>query len=189
MTAHLAWLELKRRMDASGRAVLDALVSLIPDDLFDVEIPAADSLAERGRQLASQREDLIVQGVDPAELVIPIHPEPRRRPMTRVHVLAEIEAEQAIEYGSDEDHPDGTGFAYLREHAKKARHERRVAFASGRGTWRHLLRAKYRGALACKEPDQLRAELIQVAAAAVAWVEAIDRRESHAGADTHQGDQ
>ena len=31
-------------------------------------------LRERGRQLASQREDLIAAGVDPAELLIPVHP-------------------------------------------------------------------------------------------------------------------
>ena len=31
-------------------------------------------LRERGRQLASQREDLIAAGVDPAELLIPLHP-------------------------------------------------------------------------------------------------------------------
>lgn len=33
-------------------------------------------LAEWGRVLASKREDLIAAGVDPAELVIPLHPEP-----------------------------------------------------------------------------------------------------------------
>lgn len=31
-------------------------------------------LAERGRDLASAREDLIASGVDPAELPIPLHP-------------------------------------------------------------------------------------------------------------------
>lgn len=36
---------------------------------------------ERGRELASQREDLIVAGVDPAELAIPIAPPPKARPM------------------------------------------------------------------------------------------------------------
>lgn len=32
-------------------------------------------LAGEGRRLASQREDLIAQGVDPGELDIPIHPD------------------------------------------------------------------------------------------------------------------
>lgn len=31
-------------------------------------------LRERGRRLASEREDLIAAGVDPAELLIPLHP-------------------------------------------------------------------------------------------------------------------
>lgn len=39
-------------------------------------------LAERGRRLASQRDDLIAAGVDPAELLVPLHPiepvKPRR---------------------------------------------------------------------------------------------------------------
>lgn len=33
-------------------------------------------MAERGRHLASAREDLIASGVDPAELPIPLHPTP-----------------------------------------------------------------------------------------------------------------
>lgn len=33
-------------------------------------------LAEEGRRLASQREDLIAQGVDPVRLAVPLHPEP-----------------------------------------------------------------------------------------------------------------
>lgn len=33
------------------------------------------SLAETGRRLASERDDLIALGVDPAELEIPVHPE------------------------------------------------------------------------------------------------------------------
>ena len=32
-------------------------------------------LAERGRRLASEREDLIAQGIDPRDLDIPLHPE------------------------------------------------------------------------------------------------------------------
>jgi hypothetical protein len=33
-----------------------------------------DHIAEEGRRLASQREDLIAQGIDPGELLVPIHP-------------------------------------------------------------------------------------------------------------------
>lgn len=38
---------------------------------------------ERGRQLASERDDLIAQGVDPALLEVPIVPPPPPRPPVR----------------------------------------------------------------------------------------------------------
>lgn len=54
------------------------------DDPYEDELPAhiAESeqdpeyaaLAEQGRRSASERDDLIAAGVDPAELAIPIHP-------------------------------------------------------------------------------------------------------------------
>lgn len=38
--------------------------------------------AEHGRRLASEREDLIAEGVDPADLPIPLYPiQPRRSPL------------------------------------------------------------------------------------------------------------
>lgn len=33
------------------------------------------SLAEQGRRLASEREDLIARGVDPADLEVPLYPD------------------------------------------------------------------------------------------------------------------
>jgi hypothetical protein len=39
-----------------------------------------DRLAENGRRLASQRDDLIASGVDPAELPVPLHPVPPLEP-------------------------------------------------------------------------------------------------------------
>jgi hypothetical protein len=38
-------------------------------------------LAERGRELASARDDLIASGVDPADLPIPLHPAPPPGPV------------------------------------------------------------------------------------------------------------
>lgn len=49
-------------------------------------------------------------------------------------------------------------------------------FGRGDGTWRDILLEEVFEALAEDDPDKLRAELIQTAAVAVAWVEAIDRR-------------
>lgn len=38
-----------------------------------------DDLAEQGRKLASEREDLLAAGADPADLVVPLHPRRVRR--------------------------------------------------------------------------------------------------------------
>jgi len=35
-----------------------------------------NDLAEQGRRLASKRDDLIAAGVDPSDLLIPLHPQP-----------------------------------------------------------------------------------------------------------------
>lgn len=92
--------------------------------------------------------------------------------------LAEVREErerQDAKWG-EQNHPDGTGEHY----ATLARHHRRLCdemFAKDRGAWAHILREEVYEALAEDNPVKLRAELIQVAAVAVSWVEAIDRRE------------
>lgn len=76
----------------------------------------------------------------------------------------------------EQNHPDGTGLHYLKAEADKARHICDYAFEHQRGTWRHILAEEVAEAFAEKDPDKLRAELIQVAAVAQQWVAAIDRR-------------
>lgn len=51
-----------------------------------------------------------------------------------------------------------------------------LAAEHGGLTWRHILAEEMFEALAESDPAKLRAELVQVAAVAVQWVEAIDRR-------------
>lgn len=48
-----------------------------PFPLCLVEQPA-DDLAEQGRKLASARDDLIAQGFDPADLIMPLYPSEAR---------------------------------------------------------------------------------------------------------------
>jgi hypothetical protein len=76
-----------------------------------------------------------------------------------------------------QDHPDGTRPTIpslnAAEHAKQACD---YAFRHGIGTWRHILEEEVAEAFAESDPAKLRAELIQVAAVAAAWVESIDRR-------------
>ncbi|WP_225859144.1 hypothetical protein [Streptomyces albicerus] len=93
-------------------------------------------------------------------------------------VLAEIRAERARQDAKwgEQNHPDGTGSKPQREAAGLARMACEDAFASGYGTWCHVLFEEVWEALAESDPAKLRAELVQAAAVAVNWIEAIDRR-------------
>lgn len=82
---------------------------------------------------------------------------------------------QDEKWGRIRDHPDGTHHI-LKPYANTARMHCKSEFAAGRGTWRNLLEEEFHGACAEDDQQRLRAELIQVAAVAVAWIEAIDRR-------------
>jgi len=95
-------------------------------------------------------------------------------------VLVEIAAErsrQDVKWG-EQSHPDGTGNDGDAATAERQRNRCAIAFADGVGTWRHIIREEIAEAFAESDPARLRAELIQVAAVAVAWVEAIDRRKA-----------
>ncbi len=76
----------------------------------------------------------------------------------------------------EQNHPDGTGDHEFQAAARVARRTCDVEHKAGRGTWEHILSEEFFEALAEEPPARLREELIQVAAVAVAWVEAIDRR-------------
>lgn len=80
----------------------------------------------------------------------------------------------------EQNHPDGTGYDGSDRHADFWRQRCQDAFADGDGTWGHVLLEEVFEAIAEKDPAKLRAELVQVAAVAVAWVEAIDRRQAAA---------
>jgi hypothetical protein len=79
----------------------------------------------------------------------------------------------------EQSHPDGTGGALAFEVAEITRRDCEFAFSdvtTDVGTWRHILDEEVAEAFAETEPDKLRAELVQVAAVAAAWIESIDRR-------------
>lgn len=92
-------------------------------------------------------------------------------------VLADVAAErrrQDVRWG-EQNHPDGTGDWHAAD-ATQARKECEQAASIGELSWRHILLEEVAEAVAEGRPDELRRELIQVAAVAVAWAEAIDRR-------------
>jgi hypothetical protein len=78
----------------------------------------------------------------------------------------------------EQNHPDGTGLDPDgdRELADLARNACNQAASEGRCTYRLILEEEVCEAFAESDPAKLRAELVQIAAVAVAWVEAIDRR-------------
>ena len=83
----------------------------------------------------------------------------------------------------EQNPPDGTGLAGSKFAADEARHVCDALFKRGHGTWNLILTEEFSEAMAERDEDKLREELIQVAAVAVAWGEAIDRRKSTRGHD------
>jgi hypothetical protein len=97
-------------------------------------------------------------------------------------VLGEIAGErtrQDAKFG-EQNHPDGTGNKSQQDLAEDARKWCESAFGSGYGTWSDVLAEEVAEANAERDPARLRAELVQVAAVACAWIEAIDRRTARA---------
>jgi hypothetical protein len=94
-------------------------------------------------------------------------------------------ARQDAKWGQ-QNHPDGTGEhweALTGRHAGAAAEmaedaQRRTDEAAERGecTWSLILAEEFAEAVAEQDPAKLRTELVQVAAVALQWVEAIDRR-------------
>lgn len=74
------------------------------------------------------------------------------------------------------DWPDGWGYGLARYQAESSRVACDEAFEQGRGTWRHILNEEVLEVFAETDTARIRAELVQVAAVAVQWIEAIDRR-------------
>ena len=100
--------------------------------------------------------------------------------MRVLSVLGEIfvERERQDRKWGEQNHPDGTGEYPETIDTDVAKMACQDA-ADGRYlTWVHILREEVAEAFAETRPDRLRAELLQVAAVAIAWIEAIDRREA-----------
>ncbi|MEV6621055.1 hypothetical protein AB0M83_02605 [Amycolatopsis sp. NPDC051106] len=111
------------------------------------------------------------------------------RPIVSAHtaaILTRIAAERARQDAlwGEQNHPDGTGpnveVAGLSRRAADAAHTARfiteMARAEGRLTWLHILREEVYEGFAEAAADDLFDELIQVAATAACWAEAIERR-------------
>lgn len=98
-----------------------------------------------------------------------------------LRLVRQERAQQDVQWG-EQNHPDGTGpdarwdgetFASL---AHRTRLHTQAAANAGALTWRNILLEEVMEAMAENDPVQLADELTQVAAVAVAWVEALARR-------------
>lgn len=98
-------------------------------------------------------------------------------------VLPEIAAERdrQDEKWGEQNHPDGTGPGY-RVHAIEARVRCQRAARIGLVTYKDILEEEVYEAFAETDPVELREELIQVAAVAVAWIEKLDRERAASNA-------
>lgn len=79
-----------------------------------------------------------------------------------------------------QSHPDGTGGPHRVVAANEARQQYELAAADGALTYLHIMEEEVREAFAETDAPTLRAELIQVAAVAVQWVEKLDREAGRA---------
>jgi hypothetical protein len=100
-------------------------------------------------------------------------------------VLMEIADErdrQDAKWGQ-QNHPDGTGRPGDADMATLDRAKCKANGPDGPDVdnWRDILQEEVSEAFAETDPEKLRAELLQVAAVAVAWAEAIDRRAADRG--------
>lgn len=114
---------------------------------------------------------------------------PPQPPPQPDRVLEEVAAERAVQDArwGEQNHPDGTG-PDIRLHDGGRWNSRYIAdlyrswcnsaAARGKLTWKDILTEEVFEAFAEDDPARLRAELLQVAAVAAAWAQAIDRRQA-----------
>lgn len=109
----------------------------------------------------------------------------------RMPILIEISNERARQDAkfaeqnhpsTDADLPDRTpemaesDRRYFREDEASAKALNAHAVSTGTLTWSDILHEEVAEAIAARTPEAMRAELVQVAAVAVAWIECLDRR-------------
>lgn len=96
--------------------------------------------------------------------------------MTKVLTEVFDERERQHRRWGEQNFPDGTSFDSWAFQADAARVEFQDAASDGRLTYLEILREEVLEAFSEEDPAKLRAELVQVAAVAVQWIESIDRR-------------
>lgn len=144
------------------------------------ELVASGRLVDTGeRSTTAAARACIVWGL-PADAPRPpssfaLIPRPRTATRSVLDEVLEERKAQDTKWGQH-NHPDGTGGDGWINEARDAKHATDEAAARGEVTWLDILFEEVAEAFAEDDTTRLRAELIQVAAVAVSWAEAIDRR-------------
>ena len=128
--------------------------------------------------LAADKRSRLRNGRPRAAVVVDLASRYRRYvPNAQPELFEEVVDErisQFVKFGQ-QDHRNGTGGQGAWVAARTAREGCQTAFAEGRGTWRHIMAEEVAEAFAESDPVKLRAELVQVMAVGLAWIEKIDR--------------
>ena len=89
--------------------------------------------------------------------------------------LIKSEVSRQVDLWGEQNHPDGTGLPGDSDRAERFKTLMKVLASSGQLTWRDILYEEVLEVFDATDAQDLRIELIQVAAVAVSWVKAIDR--------------
>lgn len=126
--------------------------------------------------MVRKQKDVPLEGVE--EYVAKLHDAvgDMRTPIGSVLLDVATERLRQDEKWGEQNHRDGTGGHTLEVIAQASRDIRKHAASNGTATWKMILQEEVSEAFAETDTALLRAELVQVAATAAAWVEALDRR-------------
>jgi len=94
------------------------------------------------------------------------------------NIVSEVAEEMSRQFKlwGIQNHPNGTGHLEFKEVLDEVRDVIKEAEKKKELTWNLILLEEVSEALAEEDPEKLRTELIQVAAVASSWVQAIDRK-------------
>lgn len=104
-----------------------------------------------------------------------------------IYEMIREERKRQDEKWGQQNHPDGTGQYSFVDLAQRVDWNGTVddakrmvdsAFKRGQGTWTHILAEEFIEAISETDIANLKIELVQLSAVAVAWIESLERRDN-----------
>lgn len=99
--------------------------------------------------------------------------------MSKTMNLIEEEITRQFRLWGEQKHPDGTGLPGDTMRSDEFKSLMKALASRGLVTWRDILYEEVLEVFDATDPQDLKTELVQVAAVAVSWAEAIDRRSNN----------